>query len=570
MTHYRRAYFHDLNRVEEHPADAGPDFRELFENASDFIFTTDQAGKFTSVNAAGERLTGYPRAELIASNLVQIVAPESLDTVLRVMDQMVKGASPATCELDVVAKDGHRIPFEVTARQIYRDGRPVGVQGIARDISLRRQTDLAIRERAAHLEALNAIVAAADASPDLPLLLEVAIDRILEALSLGMGGIWAGDHHVVRGLSPETGAVIVEAAQGVRSKSEWNAVFPDGSNPLADTWRRIGVRASLTVPILAEGRCIGALAVASAYPRPWTREEVDLTEAVAQQVAATAEGLRLFQETHQHARLMGRLIALNDTLNRPSLSSGVAEAIGQAALDLSGAKGCAVYARVSEGAFTCLWAKGVSSEDTPLALTTKFVLPAPDATGGTAHSGKPEGPTPTLHRDALELPPDHADRRLVEREGYRALAVWPMTSEGEAIAGVCCYYDAPRAWTQPEKEVFQTFTWQAVSALKNAWLYEAQAERRFELEALYELGSRLRAANTAEEIFSMLVDHAGRLLRADHAALSLLDADHQTFTCVQAIGDAPDAKDSMTPAARPILNRVAQTRLPHVTEDIGR
>jgi putative nucleotidyltransferase with HDIG domain len=158
----------------------------------------------------------------------------------------------------------------------------------------------------------------------------------------------------------------------------------------------------------------------------------------------------------------------------------------------------------------------------------------------------------------------------VEREGYRALAVWPMTSEEEVIAGVCCYYDAPRTWTQPEKEVFQTFTWQAVSALKNAWLYEAQAERRFELEALYELGSRLRAANTAEEIFSMLVDHAGRLLRAEHAALSLLDADHQTFTCVQAIGGAPDAKDSITPAARPILNRVAQTRQPHVTEDIGR
>src|SRR5438309_6320570 len=363
MTHYRRAYFHDLNRTGESPAEDGTDFRELLENASDFIYTTDHTGKFTSVNGAGERLTGYSRAELVASNLEQIVAPESLDTVLRIMDQMAKGANPTICELDVVAKDGRKVLVEVNAQPIYRDGKPVGVQGIARDISLRRQADLAIRERAAHLEALNAIIAAADATPDLPLLLEVAIDRILEALSLGMGGIWAGDHHVVRGLSPETGAVIVKAAQGVRSKSEWNAVFPDGSNPLADTWRRIGVRASLTVPILAEGRCIGALAVASAYPRPWTREDVDLTEAVGEHAAASAAGLRLFQETHQHARLMGRLIALNDTLNRPSLSSDVAEAIGQAALDLSGAKGCAVYARVSEGAFTCLWAKGVSSED---------------------------------------------------------------------------------------------------------------------------------------------------------------------------------------------------------------
>src|SRR5207302_7822279 len=115
MTHYRRAYFHDINRVGEHPADAGPDFRELFENAGDFIFTTDQAGKFTSVNGAGERLTGYSRTELIASNLAQIVAPESLDTVLRIMDQMAKGANPTICELDVVAKDGRKVLVEVNA-----------------------------------------------------------------------------------------------------------------------------------------------------------------------------------------------------------------------------------------------------------------------------------------------------------------------------------------------------------------------------------------------------------------------------------------------------------------------
>ena len=131
MTHYRRAYFHDLNRTGESPAEDGTDFRELLENASDFIYTTDRTGKFTSVNGAGERLTGYSRAELIASSLGQIVAPESLDTVLRIMDQMAKGATPTICELDVVAKDGRKVLVEVNAQPIYRDGNPVGVQGIA-------------------------------------------------------------------------------------------------------------------------------------------------------------------------------------------------------------------------------------------------------------------------------------------------------------------------------------------------------------------------------------------------------------------------------------------------------
>ena len=37
-------------------------------------------------------------------------------------------------ELTIKAKDGTRIPFEVNTQLIYENGKPVGVQGIARDI----------------------------------------------------------------------------------------------------------------------------------------------------------------------------------------------------------------------------------------------------------------------------------------------------------------------------------------------------------------------------------------------------------------------------------------------------
>ena len=35
-------------------------YRELFENANDIIYTRDLAGQFTSINKAGERVTGHP------------------------------------------------------------------------------------------------------------------------------------------------------------------------------------------------------------------------------------------------------------------------------------------------------------------------------------------------------------------------------------------------------------------------------------------------------------------------------------------------------------------------------
>jgi len=510
----RYQYVADPSRKEGNPALHAEHFRELFEDASDLVYTIDLAGNFTSINRTGEALTGYSREELIGSHIGRVVAPESLAAVLRMMDHMAKGVSPATYELEFIAKDGRRIPVEVGARLIARNGQAVGAHGIGRDISLRRQADQNTHQRAAHLEALNAVIAAADAAPDLPLLLTVAIDHILKALGLGTGGIWAGDHWVVRGLSPEIGGAIVEAAQHAGPKAsplsvaDWQRVPQDGSNPVAERWIHIGVRASITVPIFAEGRCIGALSVASAYPRSWTWEEEALAAAIAEQVAATAEGLRIFRETQQHAKLMKRMVALSETLNRPSSVTDVVAAIGHAALSLSGANGGAVYLLEPDGTVSCPWTKGLPPGDA-----------IPDE--------KPEG-NPAFFSDVMTLPPDDPVRRLVAQKGYRALGTWPFVYEERVIAEVSCYYTEPHGWSNLEKEVFHTFTSQAATALENARLYEAQVERTHELEALHhnleeayiQMVLALARAMDARDVYTG--DHSERLAAlADRVARAL-------------------------------------------------
>src|SRR2546428_11098939 len=61
-------------------------------------------------------------------------------------------------ELDMITKDGRRVPLEVSTRLMLRDGRPVAVQGIARDIRERRRIEaeragLLAREQAARARA---------------------------------------------------------------------------------------------------------------------------------------------------------------------------------------------------------------------------------------------------------------------------------------------------------------------------------------------------------------------------------------------------------------------------------
>ncbi len=121
-------------------------YRTLFENANDIFFTIDLAGDFTAVNRAAEQLTGYTRDGIPSMNFAQVVAPEYLGVVRQMLERKLAGGGPSTYELEVVTKDGRRVPLEVSTRLVYEGGKPVGVQGSARDISERKRAEEALRE----------------------------------------------------------------------------------------------------------------------------------------------------------------------------------------------------------------------------------------------------------------------------------------------------------------------------------------------------------------------------------------------------------------------------------------
>ena len=131
----------------------GERYRELFENANDIVFTADLEGNLTSINRAGERLSGYDRTEVLSMNFGSFVAPECIEVATLARQAKLSGAAESTrYELDMLTKDGRRIPLEVQTRLIYQDGKPVGAQGIARDITERKQAEQALHGLNARLE----------------------------------------------------------------------------------------------------------------------------------------------------------------------------------------------------------------------------------------------------------------------------------------------------------------------------------------------------------------------------------------------------------------------------------
>ena len=119
-------------------------YRDLFENANDLIYTHDLDGNFNSLNRAGERITGYSREEALTMNISDVVAPEFLEAARLMTAKKVAGEGPTTYELEIISRSGQRKTLELSTRLMVSGGIPVGVQGIARDITARRQAEMSL------------------------------------------------------------------------------------------------------------------------------------------------------------------------------------------------------------------------------------------------------------------------------------------------------------------------------------------------------------------------------------------------------------------------------------------
>jgi two-component system cell cycle sensor histidine kinase/response regulator CckA len=135
----------DRKRAEEARKESEERYRELFENANDIIFTIDLAGKFTSINKAAEKITGYTLEEALTMNISSVVAPEFLGTALQMLSRRDLGDRRTRFELEIVCKDGGRAALEFSPRVLSRDGKPVGIQGIARDTTERKRAEEKLR-----------------------------------------------------------------------------------------------------------------------------------------------------------------------------------------------------------------------------------------------------------------------------------------------------------------------------------------------------------------------------------------------------------------------------------------
>ena len=106
-------------------------YLSLLHHSDDVIYTHDLNGNYTSANNTAERLTGYSFDEILGLNLKDVVAPEYIAMSKQMLHRKLDQQKATSYKLEIIAKNGVRIPVSVNTHLIYSSGKPIGVQGIA-------------------------------------------------------------------------------------------------------------------------------------------------------------------------------------------------------------------------------------------------------------------------------------------------------------------------------------------------------------------------------------------------------------------------------------------------------
>jgi len=132
--------------------------RLIIETAQDAFVATDPDGLITAWNAQAEATFGWPRSEAVGRRLSDtIIPPQARDTHEGRLKQVLAAGGVAVFdrrfETTALHRDGHEFPVEFSVSPV-RAGDAFSFNIFVHDISERKQTELALREREARISAI--------------------------------------------------------------------------------------------------------------------------------------------------------------------------------------------------------------------------------------------------------------------------------------------------------------------------------------------------------------------------------------------------------------------------------
>jgi PAS domain S-box-containing protein len=329
------AVFLELDAVSRTAAHNEAVLRAAFDNAPIGMARVDLDGRIAEANRAFAELLGRRPADLRDRRLEDIVHPEDAGADLdRRRALMTGGIGSYDHELRLVARDGTEVPCAVSFALARSGGEePALVIVQVQDLRERRRAEAererfvraeAAREQAEQvsqrLQVVQRITDVALSSLDFDDLVGELLHRTADVLSVDTAAIVlhdeAGGDATVYQVAGAVDAGVQqrrwEVPAGGMSERVVEQARPASAEDVAAEGSKAGhplgdaVTSVLGVPLVVEGRAIGALHVGTLFTRRFSRDDVSLLGLAADRAALAIERIRLFEREHRIASELQR------------------------------------------------------------------------------------------------------------------------------------------------------------------------------------------------------------------------------------------------------------------------
>ena len=336
------------------------------------------------------------------------------------------------------------------------------------------------------------------------------------------------------------------------------------------------------MPLLRGGKPFGVILFRSTARRS-PRSRIELLKTFADQAVIAIENVRLFEAEQQRTQ------ELTELLQQQTATADVLKVISRSAFDLQTVFDTLVETatRLCQASASVIWRP---EDDGGYHLAASYGVPLKFKERLESLTLKPDGRSvvgrslqtgQTVYVPDLAVDPEYAGRKIEDFGGYRGLLCVPIMRQGSAVGVLMVAHTTAQGFTENQISLITTFADQAVIAIENVRLFEAEQKRSRELSELLEQQTAtsevLKVISSSpgelQPVFDTMLAKATEVCEATYGTMWLREGDG--FRSAAIHGDLPPAYVELRRSGTLVhggpdtpMRRVVETRQPVQVVDL--